>query len=424
MPKKALHEGRNFPCFSSLWISTETPLFIFDVQTETKVLNSELNIADSVKQQSSAAYSIWKKFLPTSQTESPWLFHFTSGQTQTLSYKDMNAQAHCVAAFLIERGLEKGEPILVLSENSLFALTVDLGVQFAGGVVIFVPPSMANEEGVDELIKKWDCRFVFVESVKLFVEAAYLQKSVSRLLGIILQEENTEDLPETMLSTFDRIVSIGKGMWRENMPRINARKESVKFSDLYCLSFRRGKKEPDKITYGQFSAMLNRSEMQLKESGIHTLLSFENPSSLHQRVYGYFAPLSLGLKSYCNSPPQLPIRFKPGPEAIIISPETLSQLHMVANQLFTANSPVKENRLKKAETLGFKRKEILKNGGQAPLGIKISFFIAQKSLFSKVRKMFGKPFRSFLVDEGPIEASDQLFFENSGYQILKSEVWG
>ena len=244
------------------------------------------------------AGQIWKRFFQNPHPEQAWLFQPGKPKNLQLTYKDLNAQAHCVAAFLLDRGLKKGEVVAVISDNSPFAVTVDLGIQYGGGVVMFIPLSMTSETVVNRILVKNNARFVFVEKAENYAKAGYFNAIRDKIEGIFLQEDDIDNLPYDRLSTYDRIITLGKVLWRENRSHVNSRKESIAFNDNYSLVIHREKEDAtEKISYKKLEQLISEGELFFKEKELTTVASLEDPSSLRQRVYGFFCPLVSGTSS-------------------------------------------------------------------------------------------------------------------------------
>ena len=172
--------------------------------------------------------------------------------------------------------------------------------------------------------------------------------------------------------------------------------------------------------------LLDEAESLCNARAFASVISLRNPFSVCQRVYGYFTPLISGKTSFSVEKEKLslPLKYTPPANCLIVSPETLVSIHHAAGEKFAGQSPSKQTKLKKAETVGFKRKELLAQNSKLPVGLRLNYFFLQKGLYSAVRKFFGKSFRTFLVDEGEIPAATKLFFEDAGFEILQPEMWG
>ena len=370
------------------------------------------------------AAQIWKRLFHNERPEQSWLFQPTQPKMQQLTYKDLNAQAHCVAAFLLDRGLQKGEVVGVISDNSAFAITVDLGIQYAGGVVMFIPLTMTDESTVNRILVKNNARFVFVEKAEDYSKAGYFNAIQGKIEGIFLQEDEIDNLPYERLSTYDRIITLGKVLWRENMRHVNARKDSLGMNDIYSILIQKEKEDvTEKISYRKLEQLISQGEEILRESDLTSIGTLEDPSSILQRVYGFFCPLVSGAKSWSLNKDALhfPIKLNPAPKAIFLSPETLVILQNKTGELFAGNNEEKKGRLKKAELLGFTRKEKIQNGGKLSLVQSFNYFLLKKGLFAKVARFFGKSFTTFILDKGKITEESRLFFEDAGFKIVQPQ---
>src|SRR6056297_2446977 len=80
---------------------------------------------------------------------------------QWMSYGEIETQASQVAQFLISQGLQRGERVTLLMENSFTFIAAYFGILKAGGVVVGLNTEITSED-LEYLVVNSDAEFLFI----------------------------------------------------------------------------------------------------------------------------------------------------------------------------------------------------------------------------------------------------------------------
>ncbi|MFW5712201.1 MAG: AMP-binding protein, partial [Spirochaetota bacterium] len=83
-----------------------------------------------------------------------------------MSYGQIEGQANRVANFLVAQGLQRGERVTLLMENSCTFITAYFGIMKAGGVVVGLNTEITSED-LEYLVQNSDARFLFLNKERL-----------------------------------------------------------------------------------------------------------------------------------------------------------------------------------------------------------------------------------------------------------------
>lgn len=87
-------------------------------------------------------------------------------QDEWMTYGQIERQANRVANFLVEQGLQRGERVTLLMENSFTFITAYFGIMKAGGVVVGLNTEITSED-LEYLVQNSEARFLFLNKERL-----------------------------------------------------------------------------------------------------------------------------------------------------------------------------------------------------------------------------------------------------------------
>jgi long-chain acyl-CoA synthetase len=361
----------------------------------------------------------WEQLLPPTGSEKAWFSFDQNRRSQTFSSKDLMAQAHCVAAYLLQRDIQPGQRVAVVSSASPFYFLIDLALQFVGAVNISVPEQI-DGVALETIIREEKVNLVFVEHLKTYQSLHELRGVKQILAEIVLGTDEVENLDLDKLVTFDRVIPLGKEMWRENHDLLKQRKLSIEPQMLCTLLYEPGQK----LQRMDFRKLMEKSEecyAELQKARPSLCLNWTEPSRLLTRTYGYFAMMRYAVPLVCLADPEpLPLalaRIKPA--ALTISPTQLGLLfsEIEKGQQNKGTSPAKKfDRMMK---LLEKRESLLQQAGKVPFFLRFRYRSLQRGVLKNFRKQLGGKIQVLYVDKGELPAPAERFFRNLGCTIVR-----
>src|SRR3989338_6368549 len=114
----------------------------------------------------------------------PALLSKQNGRYLPLSWADFDREVDAVATALLERGLQKGDRVAILSENRPEWALTDLAAQRIGIATAPIYPSLSSKE-IEYILRDSQASWIAVSGHALFQKILPIQKSLPGLQGIL-----------------------------------------------------------------------------------------------------------------------------------------------------------------------------------------------------------------------------------------------
>lgn len=356
----------------------------------------------------------WDQLLPQQAAEQVWVRYATEKGFSAHSYKDIHAQVHCTAAFLMQKGLQKGDHVLLISGRSQEYYILELALQFLGAVQIARPADISRAE-VSALVSSFKVRFIYIRSGAAFAAHGEFADLQPQLTGIILGSDEGGDFNPEKLVTFDRVVTLGKAAWRENTDALNSMKAAVISSNPYALGSADGQSD---LAFGAFVTACARQHDWLRTNQAQAVLNLLPPHRLHFRVHALAAHLNHSLL-YCAAPEQLSAQMlrETTPALLVLSAAALDQLY---RQLpaWLGNAEKTQKAFEKAAAVVATRESAESQGKKNPFFNRLKYNTGNKKLYARVRKLLGGQLQAVAIDTDGKPSKEVLeFFRECGIEV-------
>jgi long-chain acyl-CoA synthetase len=108
------------------------------------------------------------------------------GRTLALSSQDVHARAAAIAHALRQRGIGRGDRVVILANNCMEWLLADFGILYAGGVVVPMFATTADDQ-IQFIFANSEAKLVFVDDVKC---AAHVRTAVPNAPPIVAFDDD------------------------------------------------------------------------------------------------------------------------------------------------------------------------------------------------------------------------------------------
>lgn len=159
---------------------------------------------------------------------------------ERLTYKELNANAHCLAAYLLAKGLQPGARVLIVSGAQAQLVLLDLAAQLAGGVAAVASPQLPLGRFervlqlaqpavvlVAELATYRRLQPAFEAFIARGADAA-AARSAAPFEVIVAARATDEALEADRATLLERAIELGKVHWREHTAAVRAAKAAVR----------------------------------------------------------------------------------------------------------------------------------------------------------------------------------------------------
>jgi long-chain acyl-CoA synthetase len=355
----------------------------------------------------------WKGFVPAGEAQNPILWHRRRDSWRSISYKDLNAQANCAAAFLMARGLKKGDAVAVLAKRSVDYLVLDLALQFLGAVNLTLHPD-TSLDAIKRLNHTHRFRFIYYGDASTFQAHGQLEQLKPSLHTVMVSGEDVEGLDADKVVTFDRVVGLGKSDWRESAPQLNDMKAAVTTRDTYTLEYSAaGTDHVREVSFGEMLSLVETATGIYQEQGVRLVFNHLHPHQLHLRTHGIFP--AIRLKSHCYLLPSGDLQqshfAELRPQALVTDAAGLNRLHAQLPE-FMGNGA--EKAFEKARAVVDRREEALSQGKKDPFFNRIRYRTGNRKLYRRVVSTLGGQFNSLVCEPGQPDPVAKRFFQECG----------
>jgi long-chain acyl-CoA synthetase len=222
-----------------------------------------------------------------------------------VSYAEVSSQVQNLASGLLARGIDKGDRIVFVLENSLEWVIADLAIMAIGGISV---PAFINNTEDDHLHILNDCgaAAVICSTRKLAdkIQGAAERSTTCRLMVMIDESQTVHQPTGLTIITWDRIMEDG----RQYPANVRKRSMSAKSKDVACLIYTSGLDSAPKgvmlthssILHNVYGAHERFSDLSLKDEVFLSILPL---SHAYEHTTGLYLPIYLGAEIYHFKPP-------------------------------------------------------------------------------------------------------------------------
>ncbi|MGH7198586.1 MAG: AMP-dependent synthetase/ligase [Candidatus Omnitrophota bacterium] len=216
------------------------------------------------------------------------------GRYISLTWAEFAQRVNAVAWSLLDRGIEPGDRIAILSENRLEWAVLDMAAQTIGAVTVPIYTSLTPAE-IQYLLFDSGSRLLAVSGKALFDKAASIQRSLPRVEAVIAfdaalaLEKDRLTVPVVLLKDWQKTAADERA--------IEAICRNVAPDALASIIYTSGTTGPPKgamLTHSNFihNAVYSKNALKMDEREVH--LSFLPLSHVFERLAGHYLMMYLG----------------------------------------------------------------------------------------------------------------------------------
>jgi long-chain acyl-CoA synthetase len=336
-----------------------------------------------------------------------------------VSYAEVSSEVQNLASGLLARGIDKGDRVVLVLENSLEWVIADLAIMAVGGVSV---PAFINNTEDDHLHILNDCGAVAVicstRSLADTVENAAERSSTCRLMVMIEDSQTVHQPAGLTIITWDRIMEDG----RKYPVDVRKRSASVKPKDLACLIYTSGLDSDPKgvmlshtsILHNIYGAYERFSDLPLKDEVFLSVLPL---SHAYGQTTGLYLPVYLGAEIYhLKSPDRLAkALLEVRPTIVTTVPRLCELIHDRIRNSFNLSAPITQTLI----ALTLKHARIKQSGGQLPIFGYLIEFLSRPLVRQKIGRVFGGRLKLMVSGGAALPPSVGHFFIALGVDLVQ-----
>jgi long-chain acyl-CoA synthetase len=348
--------------------------------------------------------------------DAPFLWHKTDGGWRSQSWRSVAEQISSLAQGLKSIGINRGDRVMLVSENRPEWLIADLAIMAAGGVT--VPAYITNtERDHQHILDNSGAKAVIVSSAKLAkpLLPAVLRSGCKAVIGI--EDLRIGQSGNVAFHDWSKLIA-------EHPANIDATRTAADFgrSDLACIIYTSGTGGAPRGVQQHHGAILHNVAgccHVISEDfgwGDEVFLSFLPLSHAYEHSGGQFFPIGIGAEIYyAEGLEKLASNIEEvRPTLMVVVPRLFEVLRARMIKTIEKQGGIAPSLLQRALALG--EKEL--NGKSRFWDKPVDFFL-DKTLRPKIQQRFGGRIKALVSGGAPLNPDIGVFFHSLGLTLLQ-----
>ena len=370
--------------------------------------NSSVNLPPPISTVNDLFYRIARAANPRAV-----LWQDASGAWLPISSDQIYQRVRALATGLLKLGAKKGDRIALISENRWEWAVADFAVLAIGAADVPIYPTLLGEQ-IEELLRDADCRIALVSTRQQFDKLSAV-RSQAGLDHIIVIESPA---PEGAIALRE-ILAGADDLGTERDPVFDALAHSVAPADLATLIYTSGTTGEPKgvaLTHGNIAANQNITAIDFGFGPHDACISFLPLSHVTARALDYVMYNAGAQVAYCSQFDKLPQSMRElRPTVIVGVPRVYEKIRQAVEQK-SAESPVKKRILAWSIRCGSHFIDVVYDGREPA---SLSWKLARKLVYGKVREAFGARVRVFVSGGAPLGIDTARWFASAGIALYE-----
>lgn len=349
-------------------------------------------------------------------------FHFKPAPDkpyEPILWDQVTDDVYSIATYLMERGIQKGDRVGILSENRYEWAAVDLAIQLVGGINVSLYTTLPAHQ-CEYILKDSGTKIFFVSTGLQLKKAVDVFENCDELEQVVAFDEPT--LKHLMDNDFvqmydDMLIEGGKHI-EKHKDAIKQRSKEVEPSDVATLIYTSGTTGQPKgamLTHNNIVSNVKAATQHIYWDDNDRLLSFLPLCHSFERTAGYYAMISSGVEVYYAESVDTVSRNMPEvkPTIMISVPRLFEKMYNLIVKSVEEGSDTKKKIFDWAVETGQKYAE-----GKRGL-VAVQKKIADKLVFDKLKERTGGHVRLFVSGGAALPPEIDTFFQCAGMNILQ-----
>ncbi|HQT24425.1 MAG: AMP-binding protein [Sphingobacteriales bacterium 17-39-43] len=358
-----------------------------------------------------------------------FLTHKVKDSWVEISYKQVLDTADAISAYFLEMGINKGDRLALIIENSVDWVYYDQGVQQIGAINVSVYPTLSESE-IEYILNDSSAKTILAGNPFLFRKLIKIADNCPELQRIIPVFDDYEKyLPERGLNagviSFSNLIEEGKNALERQGKKIEEARAAILPSDLTSLIYTSGTTGIPKGVMLTHSNFVQNVKVCLEQIPVinenDVFLSFLPLSHVFERTATYHVCCAVGSKIAFAQSLELLAKNMAEVKPTIMScvPRLLERIHDKAMKNGTSAGGLKSKIFLWSIETGQHFREVQEAGKTPGMFLSMKKSIAEKLVFSKIKEKTGGRLKFMLSGGAALPKNVGEFFGNLGIKILE-----
>lgn len=344
------------------------------------------------------------------------------GKWKDISWNEFGKNVKNFALGLISLGIEKEDKVSILSWNRVEWVFADLGILSCGGIPVSIYASNTPKE-VGYIISHSESKIVVVENDEQLKKVLQIKDELSMLKKIIIID-GKEKYDGNDILNFNTISKLGEEFDKNNPTIFEERLNSVSEDDISMIIYTSGTTGPPKgalLTHKNILFVCESLSKILPIGENDTSLSFLPLAHALERIIFYLSIYSSGCINFAeniNTIAQNIVEVKP--TVMVGVPRVFEKIYNGVITSVENSSKLKRKIFWWSVKIGKQVSELKVSKQPIPKLLSFKYKIADKVVFSKLRKKLGGRLKLFGCGGAPLSKEIHYFFYSAGMPILEA----
>jgi len=342
------------------------------------------------------------------------------GRWLELSWNRVGDQVRRLAQGLLALGLQPGDKAALVSENRPEWVITDMATAAAGGVLVTIYAS-SNSEQVQYIVDHSDARFLFISGPDQLQKVREVAAELPKVEAIIAFDP-VDAAGEPRLKPLAEVLELGGAS--ANSDALEDRLRNIRRADPATLIYTSGTTGPPKgvqLTHGNILSNVEISTTKLTVLENDVALSFLPLSHVFERTVGHLCAIYTGCRiAYAESINALPDNLMEIRPTLLASvPRIYEKVHDRLVSMAEQGGSFRKRIFYWSMRIGRERLAYTLKKRPAPWLLRLKHRLADRLVFTKIRRRFGGRLRYCASAGAPIALELLEFFHAVGIMILE-----
>ncbi len=338
---------------------------------------------------------------------------------KSTTWDTVKEDVNSVACYLLERGIEKGDRVAILSENRYEWAVVDLAIQMCGAINVSLYTTLPASQ-CEYILKDSGSKIFFVSTGIQLKKAVEVFDNCPDLESVIAFDEPKvkKYMQKDYVKLFDRVCTTGLKAEQKWADELRKRPKSIQPEDVATLIYTSGTTGLPKgamLTHRNIVSNVKSAHEAIYISDQDRCLSFLPLCHSFERTAGYYAMIAGGAEIYYAESVDTVARnmTEAHPTIVVSVPRLFEKIYNLVNNSVKEGSAAQQAIFNWALEVGEKYWKGKRGLTALQKGI------ADRLVFNKLRERTGGRIRFFVSGGAALPADIGTFFMSAGLNIIE-----
>ena len=347
------------------------------------------------------------------------------GLWRDISWRQYEDRVKTVAMALIDLGLEVGQCVAIIGDNSPQWVVADLAAQCCGAVAVGIYATSAWPQ-VEYVIDHCRARFFFVENEEQLDKWLMFRERTSHLEKVIVWEtKGLRQFKDPQLISFGELMELGREAAQATSPIYDARQAAVAPDDVAALIYTSGTTGPPKGAMLSHRNVTWMAQAVARDNPIgdhDEVLSFLPLCHIFERLFSVFAHITHAYTvNFIERPDTVTDNMKEVSPTIGYAVPRIWEKYFSAIHIRMSDATwFKRLVFYAAHGIGKRRAELKLAFKKVPWHMDLLYALAYATVFRKLKERLGfERMRIAYSGAAPISADVLRFFQSIGINLVE-----